>query len=395
MHFCFLMPQIEYYSPVSGGAWAGKTYEFTKELTARGHQVTVLTPFNGEPLYEMGNVVVIQAPRRNEIGAVRRAVYKIQGKVNRWDMPYYPPYLRSVLKAIRKLPTPPDVVLTYNDLASQEYLRIVLPLAKIYATLGNENRTRQANLDKTNASVEQYLAISQYVRDWTMQYLSVPPDKISTLLNGVNTETFHPRPNYLELRTPIRALFVGRIDPNKGPDIAADAVVALRKEGVAVEFTVAGGTWFYGHNQQDPYLQSLLKKIDMAGGKYLGPVRRKEIADLIRQHDIAFVLSRSNEPFGLVVLEAMASGLAVIASNRGGIPEACGGAGRLVDPDDFKAVVDNLRELATNPAALSEEKGKSVTRAAQCTWKKRTEELLQITASCNRGPSRWQMGNLK
>ena len=77
----------------------------------------------------------------------------------------------------------------------------------------------------------------------------------------------------------------------------------LRKEGVAVEFTVAGGTWFYGHNQQDPYLQSLLKKIDMAGGKYLGPVGRNEIADLIRQHDIAFVLSRSNEPFGLVVLE--------------------------------------------------------------------------------------------
>ncbi|MGA2163148.1 MAG: hypothetical protein ABSH36_01610, partial [Solirubrobacteraceae bacterium] len=47
-----------------------------------------------------------------------------------------------------------------------------------------------------------------------------------------------------------RVLFLGRIDPNKGPDIAADAVATLRAEGLQVKLTVAGGLWFYGHGRE-------------------------------------------------------------------------------------------------------------------------------------------------
>lgn len=376
MHICFLMPQIEYYSPISGGAVATVNMELARELIAMGHQLTVLSPDRGDPLYDVGTAMRLAAPRREDIGPMRRIVYKIRGKINHWDMPYYPPYMNSFTAALRQLSPRPDWIVIANDLTSPRYVRAACPDAKILVHLHNEQRTRQRSTAAFDSYVDHYLAVSGYIRDWTVRQYGFPAEKISVLLNGVNTETFHPRPNYIEPRAPIRVIFVGRINHDKGPDIAADAVAALRREGIPIELTVAGGTWFYGHNQQDPYLQSLLKKIDAAGGKYLGHVVRSDIPELLRQHDVALIPSRWNDPCPLTISESMASGLAVIASNCGGIPEACGGAARLVNPDDFKAVVDTLRELATNPKALAEEKANSVTRAAECTWRRRAEDVL-------------------
>jgi len=167
-----------------------------------------------------------------------------------------------------------------------------------------------------------------------------------------------------------RVLFLGRIDPNKGPDIAADAVAALRAEGLRLSLTVAGGLWFYGHGREmeDPFFNSFNTKMEAAGADYRGHVPRARVPELVRAHDIVCVLSRSEEPFGLVALEAMASGCAVIASRRGGLPEACGGAAMLVDPDDFPAVTDALRRLVTDPALLRRTKRQSVERAARAPW---------------------------
>jgi glycosyltransferase involved in cell wall biosynthesis len=67
-------------------------------------------------------------------------------------------------------------------------------------------------------------------------------------------------------------------------------------------------------------------------------------------------------------MEAMASGCAVIASRRGGLPEACVGAGLLVEPDDFQEVVSVLRSLVTDRNLLRSEKQKSVERASREPW---------------------------
>ena len=240
--------------------------------------------------------------------------------------------------------------------------------------------------------IDRYAVVSEYVRAAAVRTFAFMEPKIAVLPNGINTETFHPRPDYLEPQSPIGVLFIGRINYDKGPDIAADAVAALRREGIPLALTIAGGTWFYGHNQQDPYLRSLLNKIDAAGGKYLGHVVRNDLPELLRQHDVAFVPSRWNEPSGNVVLENMASGLAVVASNRGGIPEVCGSAGILADPGDLPSMITVLRNLATSPFALAAEKRKSVARAAECTWKKRADELLKIIGG-GRGAAPVSTGN--
>ena len=86
--------------------------------------------------------------------------------------------------------------------------------------------------------------------------------------------------------------------------------------------------------------------------------------------------TRWDDPFPLVVLEAMASGCAVVASARGGIPEAARGAAELVSSDDPDSVAAILWEWASHPAVLAEAKRASVARSAVATWEKSARQLL-------------------
>jgi glycosyltransferase involved in cell wall biosynthesis len=107
-------------------------------------------------------------------------------------------------------------------------------------------------------------------------------------------------------------------------------------------------------------------------------VTRENVPAVVRRHDVAFVLSRSNEPFGLVSLEAMASGCAVIASNRGGLPEACGGSAMLVDPDEPDAVVKLLRKLSRDTDLLNVWKQRSISHAARASWETVGDKLNSV-----------------
>ena len=263
----------------------------------------------------------------------------------------------------------PEAVVLFNDLVSPAHIKNVLPRTRVIVWLQNEWRTRY-DMRKTIASTDLFLTCSEYIRQWTAKTHGIPLGQIAVAASGVDSGMFTPRADYLEPGKPLKVLFLGRIDPNKGPDITADAVSTLRAEGLAITLTVAGGLWFYGHGNEmsDPFFRELKTKMDAAGAEYLGHVPRAGVPGVVRQHDVVCVLSRSNEPFGLVALEAMAGGCAVVASNRGGLPEACGDAAILVDPDDFPATVSALRRFATSLEFLREAKEKAVARAARSTW---------------------------
>ena len=137
-----------------------------------------------------------------------------------------------------------------------------------------------------------------------------------------------------------------------------------------MHLTVAGGLWFYGHGNEmaDPFFRELKEKMDTAHADYKGHVTRPNVPALVRSMDVSCVLSRTHDPNPLVCLESMASGCVVIGADRGGIPDAFGEAGMLVDPDDFEAVTGHLRRMASDPDALREQKQRSVARASHASW---------------------------
>ncbi|HLK58712.1 MAG TPA: glycosyltransferase family 4 protein [Chthonomonadaceae bacterium] len=380
MHICFLNMPMEYYSPISGGAISTIIMQHAKRFVAQGHRVTVLTVTNEDALYPEGDIIPIYAAQREHLNLAQRALSKLRRKFVDWDYGYYEYYLNSFLKAMRGLKPAPDVVLCYNDLVSPKYIKKLLPRAKVLVNLQNEQRTTQRDLSETIASVHTFVACSKHIRNWMAEQHGIPDNKLAVINNGIDLERFYPRENYLAPTTPIKVLFVGRIDRNKGPDIAADAVAVLQKEGAAVSFSVAGGVWFYNHQDdwKDPFFCELQEKIQAVAGEYLGHVTRPNVPPLIRQHDVVCVLSRSQDPNPLVCLEGMASGCAVIGATRGGIPDAFGEAGMLVDPDDFEAVVCCLRKLVSDPETLRLEKQRSVARAQKATWENGVEKLEEV-----------------
>lgn len=370
MHICFLNMPIEYYSPVSGGAIATIIKETAGELLRRGHKVTVLTPMNDDPLYQVGTVVPLETRQRDQLSLPQRALSRLRHRSNPWDYAYYEYYLASFQNALGHLSPAPEVVICFNDLVSPKYIKAVLPNAKVLVDLQNEQGTRQTNLTETIAAVDTFVACSRHIRTWTQKKYGVPDSKLAVINNGIDLESFYPRPGFLEPGACLKVLFIGRIDRNKGPDIAADAVAALRREGLPVQLTVAGGLWFYGHGREmeNPFFRELKGKMDAVDADYKGHVTRPDVPALVRSQDVVCVLSRTHDPNPLVCLEGMASGCAVIGAERGGIPDAFGEAGMLVDPDDFEAVTECLRRLALDPGLLMQEKRKSVARASHATW---------------------------
>jgi glycosyltransferase involved in cell wall biosynthesis len=81
------------------------------------------------------------------------------------------------------------------------------------------------------------------------------------------------------------------------------------------------------------------------------------------------------EGFGLPCLEAMASGTPVVAADRAALPETCGGAALLADPDDPEAFAGALLRAATADAERSRLIAAGLERAAGFTWQ-RTAELV-------------------
>jgi glycosyltransferase involved in cell wall biosynthesis len=95
----------------------------------------------------------------------------------------------------------------------------------------------------------------------------------------------------------------------------------------------------------------------------------------------AFVLPSLYEGFGLPVLEAMASGVPVVASNRGALPETCGDAALLVDPDDPAAIADAVLSAAGDESTRRPliEAGRA--RAARFTWERTARATDQAIAT--------------
>jgi len=165
--------------------------------------------------------------------------------------------------------------------------------------------------------------------------------------NGADESRFFPKRRYAltgDGGTPV-ALFAGRLVPEKGAHIFVEAMWLLQARGLRAVGRVIGATGFGTSNPATAYSRSL--KRDAPANIEFGGYRPAEaLAEEFRRADIFCSPSIWQEPFGLVNVEAMASGLPVVATRGGGVPEifAAGGAS-LVESGSAMQIAAALEKL--------------------------------------------------
>ncbi len=152
-------------------------------------------------------------------------------------------------------------------------------------------------------------------------------------------------------------LFAGRVVADKAPDafVAACAKALPRLPGW--EASIIGADRFRFDSPDTAFVQTIRLTARAAKVHMLGYRDHPDVLDAMARAAIVVVPSRWPEPFGLVALEALASGAALICSPRGGLPEVAGDAAVYADPDrpnDIAAAICDLAGDEGRRSALAE-----------------------------------------
>ena len=182
--------------------------------------------------------------------------------------------------------------------------------------------------------------------------------------NGADASVFFPGPGPAPGARP-RLAYLGRVVPEKGVHVLVEAAAALRH--LDFELDVVGSS---GSPDLSAYERELRASAQPLGERvrFLRDVPRRQIGAHLRTCSVLVVPSVWREPLGLVVAEGIASGVAVVASRTGGIPEAGGDACTYVRPDDAVELAAALEELLTDPAALASARARARRRAPAVSW---------------------------
>lgn len=146
-------------------------------------------------------------------------------------------------------------------------------------------------------------------------------------------------------------VFVGRLVSDKGLSLLIDSLALLARDGVKPGLTVVGIGPEEARCRQRAAAAGLEGQL-----RWTGTLRGEALATTLNRHRVLVIPSLWNEPFGVVALEGLASGCAVVGSAGGGLPEAMGTAGLTFPNGDARALAAMLRralrESAPAPASI-------------------------------------------
>jgi len=180
-------------------------------------------------------------------------------------------------------------------------------------------------------------------------------------------------------------LFVSSLNPFKRPERAVEAVARIRREdGSAWPLLLAG-------RASDEHSARVVAAARAAGAEDLlriaGVVGRADLAALYTGAR-AMVYPSVVETWGLPPLEAMRCGCPVVASDRTSVPEVCGDAALLVDPDDVGALAAALRRALTDETTRAGLVERGRRRAAALTWRDAALGTYAVLAEAAAAPPR-------
>ena len=193
------------------------------------------------------------------------------------------------------------------------------------------------------------VAVSEAVAEDLRTYLHVPPSIIHVIPNGIDTRRFRPAPDARrtirkQLRvgdSDILAIVSGRLSRQKGVDLAIRSVARVPRVHLVI----------LGSGSYREQLERLAARLGVSGRcHFLGQVSYEKVPGYYAASDLALFPSLLEEAFPLAVIEAMASGLPVLASRVGGVSTAIqeGVEGFLIAPGHVDEFVERLDMLVSD-----------------------------------------------
>jgi len=186
-----------------------------------------------------------------------------------------------------------------------------LPYADLYPDVPVVHTLHDPISDLQRTTLETFMTPNQFFVSLSDYQRRAAPDLpyIATVYNGIDTELFRPDPT---VERTDNLLFVGRIVPEKGVKEAIEVAQATGRE-----LDIIGPTYpdFQDYFNEDvrPHLSDRIR--------YLGHIARRELPWYFRRAGAFLMPIQWDEPFGLVMAEAMACNTHVIALHRGSVPE--------------------------------------------------------------------------
>ena len=284
-------------------------------------------------------------------------------------------YAWALARQVKRLK--PDILEVHNRPDIALMLRRFLPSLPIMLVLHNDpcgmRRAKTAQERTQLAKVVSVVGVSEWVRQ---RFLSQGVQgSVQVLPNSLNLAEIPP-PLIPREKT---LLFAGRIVADKGADIFVKACAQVLPHHPAWCANMIGADRFGPTSPETPSLAALRPQAQQAGVVLLGYQTHTAVLEAMARAAVVVVPSRWPEPFGMVALEAMACGAALLVSNKGGLPDVVGEAGLLCDPDNLPEVVAKLTDLITNEALRAELAQKGLERAQffQTDTLRLTRESLQ------------------
>lgn len=194
--------------------------------------------------------------------------------------------------------------------------------------------------------LDAFIAVTGQIQKQAQAQLPLPPERIFQLYPGAVAPTACDcEPFWRETGIERRKLMVGligRIKHFKGQHVLVEAVAQLAARGLDV------GAVIIGHAMEEAYLRDLQQRVARQGlqDRIHFPGFHPQPAAIMGCFDVV-ALTTLEETFGLVLIEAMRAGTAVVGTNAGGVPEIIedGADGLLVPPDDADSLAAALQRL--------------------------------------------------
>ncbi len=227
-------------------------------------------------------------------------------------------------------------------------------------------------------SADKYITVSNFSKQDICRFHGLAPDRVVVIYNAANRRFYKilPAEQIARVRDkyhlpPKYFLFLGGFDKKKNVSALVEAFARLPNSFLPL--VLAGEhKWDFADVAQKISVLGLSQRVLCPG------TIADEDLPAMYQGALAFVYPSRYEGFGLQLVEAMASGVPVLASGTTSLPEVLDGSGLLFDPEDPDSIARQMARLVGDPALWSALAEKGRQRASFFSWRKAAEQTLRV-----------------